>query len=120
MKLTTKKIYESFLVVEGAGDFPLDMLRYDSACPYREVDSHAMAREGRRRLALVRRAVNSLPATHARWLSFGWTVIADSADACIIDDAVAGKGPWARVKDPCRLCGEDRNHPSQPRAGHRC
>lgn len=81
MKLTAKKIYESFLVVEGAGDFPLDMLRYDSACPYREVDSHAMAHEGRRRLVLVRRAVNSLPATYARWESFGWRVLLDCSDS---------------------------------------
>lgn len=22
--------------------------------------------------------------------------------------------------DPCPGCGEDRNHPSQPKAGHRC
>jgi hypothetical protein len=70
------KVYERFFVVEGSGSFPLDMLRYDSACPATEEDSAiAQQHTERRRVALVSRRVNDNFPTEARWRSFGWNVV---------------------------------------------
>lgn len=82
MKPIKKSIYEWFLVVEGSGAFPFDMLRYDSAFPYKEGDSTMLdsGRAERRRVVLVRRGINMNPATMARWESFGWAVVASLTD----------------------------------------
>jgi hypothetical protein len=62
--------------VGGTGTFPVDMLRYDRACPESEEDSNAIRRGGPRQVRLLRfaRAVTAGPKTE-RWNSFGWQVV---------------------------------------------
>lgn len=74
------KVHESFIVVEGSGEFPLDMLRYDSCHPAEKVDSLVIDRSRRRPprrrcVVLFRQSVSSKGPTHARWRSFAWTVL---------------------------------------------
>jgi len=69
--------------VEGSGEFPFDMLRYDSCWPLSErFDSPALshygsdgAQHGRRRVVLVT-AHDGSP-TPARWRSFNWEYVGD-------------------------------------------
>lgn len=76
-----RKKYERFVfTVEGSGQFPFDMLRYDCCYPYSEVyDSNTMAAEyygqrlARRRVTLVTTAEHS--PTPGRWQSFMWRVV---------------------------------------------
>lgn len=69
-------VYEHYVVVQGSGDFPLDMLRYDNAVPMEQCDSGRMAEHGVRRVALTRRGVNDTgTSSAARWQSFGWVVL---------------------------------------------
>lgn len=78
MKIGTTYYFE----VEGAGTFPVDMLRYDGAWPRDEADSalvqqHAYSEpQGRRvvRLASTYTGGNHHPCSD-RWRSFGWQVI---------------------------------------------
>lgn len=84
----------TIIVVEGSGDFPIDMLRYDSAAPLSEADSGIISRSfvdnsgppshpahtsapGKVRVALrAFHSVGNTPATHDRWLrGFGWEVV---------------------------------------------
>lgn len=63
--------------VEGSGEFPFDMLRYDSCWPFsegRDVPSlvHYGPR-GRRRVVL--QTTNQHAPTAGRWQSFNWRVI---------------------------------------------
>jgi hypothetical protein len=72
----TIKVYEKFVVVEGSGEFPLDMLRYDSAFPATEIDSSMVVnRSNLRAVALIVRSVNDLGPTSDRWRSFTWRVV---------------------------------------------
>ncbi len=89
-KVKAMKTYQWFLVVEGRGEFPFDMLRYDSAFPYREEDSSKLkpGRHEMRRVVLCRRGVNALRSTVARWSSFGWQVLMETADPGEAIDAV--------------------------------
>lgn len=82
MKPKAKKFYEWFIVVAGSGMFPIDMLRYDSAFPYREEDSSKCKESAheRRRIVLCRRGVNEV-AGSKRWESFGWHLVFASTDA---------------------------------------
>lgn len=76
MKTKTIKVYEKFVVVEGTGDFPLDMLRYDCAFPATEHDSAIASHySNRRAVALILRSVNDNGPTDPRWTSFLWKVI---------------------------------------------
>jgi hypothetical protein len=62
----------NIVTVEGPGQFPIDMLRYDSAVPHKEEDSYAIL-ENR-----THRTVNVLmegEPTAPRWESFNWKVI---------------------------------------------
>ena len=67
--------------VEGFGDFPLDMLRHDSAYPA-DPESVAAIMAGlrwaasrkRSRELLVVRLVSQRAPTSERWRSFGWSV----------------------------------------------
>ena len=69
---------QTLLIVEGSGQFPVDMLRYDSCAPWSEGDSYSIAtRHDHRRVAL-RRFSTSSGATSARWRSFGWLVLSES------------------------------------------
>lgn len=66
----------SLFTVEGSGEFPYDMLRYDHCWPFSEaLDSPALKahRYDRRRVVL---ATNSPSApTAGRWKSFGWLLL---------------------------------------------
>jgi hypothetical protein len=65
-------------VVEGAGEFPFDMLRSDHCWPATSVDAHNMrAQIRRRRLTLCTYAHNgrSGEPNEARWTSFDWKVV---------------------------------------------
>ena len=63
-------------MVEGSGDFPMDMLRYDSAFPATEHDSAiAQNYHDRRSVALLLRGVNDSGPTVRRWSSFTWQVV---------------------------------------------
>lgn len=59
--------------VSGAGQFPFDMLRYDSCWPRRQTDVLDMtsARAGQRTVSLLGLSAPTV----ARWESFGWTVM---------------------------------------------
>jgi hypothetical protein len=68
--------------VEGSGNFPVDMLRYDICWPATEGDSHQVATpEGVSEASRTSRVVTlkGLKApTLARWRSFGWMVVEES------------------------------------------
>ena len=76
-----RKSKDSYAIVEGSGEFPYDMLRYDNCTPARERDSYEMVTPdwvaGRRRL-IVRRQ-DGLKWTPNRWNSFGWQVMRTGA-----------------------------------------
>jgi hypothetical protein len=65
-------------VVEGSGDFPLDMLRYDRCWPAHADDasrinpSRVAGRARERQIGLC----GLKPPTVGRWASFGWKVVA--------------------------------------------
>lgn len=69
-------------VVEGTGDFPSDMLRYDCCFPVDESEARGIAGWARaaggvlkpRRVTLEHRGSGRAP-TAARWQSFGWRVV---------------------------------------------
>lgn len=66
----------SEFTVEGNGDFPLDMLRYDQCWPKSEstdsINVAARRYTSKRQVTLV--SIKRLP-TIARWESFGWKVV---------------------------------------------
>lgn len=66
-------------VVQGTGQFPIDMLRYDSCIPATEADSQAIESAHRpqrtpRRVTLALRGHATAP-TRGRWESFGWSIV---------------------------------------------
>jgi hypothetical protein len=67
--------------VEGRGDFPLDMLRYDRCFPRTGTDAETILPpehlRGPRCVTLVALARDSRwwEPERGRWISFGWTVI---------------------------------------------
>jgi hypothetical protein len=62
-------------VVEGRGEFPIDMLRYDQCWPRREIDSGTIRRTNEtRKVELMCINTTGRKPTEARWKSFGWTV----------------------------------------------
>ena len=70
-----KRMYEHTYVVQGKGDFPTDMLRYDTSYPLDDINSY----EGLWGAALVHRGlIPDWTPTMERWRSFGWGVLADS------------------------------------------
>lgn len=78
MKHVTEKIHLTILRVEGSGEFPIDMLRYDSCCPATEADSGTIERQDERRVVKLRRFSRAgAPATAARWQSRGWKVLSE-------------------------------------------
>ena len=66
-------------VVEGSGEFPFDMLRYDACYPLNERDSYKLRSSSdvqcRRRVVL--KSLNH-PTTSGRWESYGWRVVVDA------------------------------------------
>lgn len=79
MKHKPTKLYCFNLVVEGSGQFPFDMLRYDHCWPINEgQDSPELAKDWgaeRRQVALRMASPNDHGPTIGRWDSFGWRVI---------------------------------------------
>ena len=78
-------VYRQEFEVEGSGDFPFDMLRYDNCWPVREgTDTGNMAiTYGRpfpmRRIKLARYVFSKSDyPTEGRWKSFLWRVIPES------------------------------------------
>jgi hypothetical protein len=82
------KAYHHEYIVEGPAPFPIDMLRYDGACPRTERDSHLIrdSIEGigpRLKFQVVVSKVWERawkPQVH-RWESFGWKVLAHKSEA---------------------------------------
>jgi hypothetical protein len=79
--------------VSGAGNFPLDMLRYDACWPASESDAlriqghfdrymgSADERNSERRITVTLRRHVEHPSRHpttGRWESFGWRVLAET------------------------------------------
>ena len=60
-------------VVRGGGNFPIDMLRYDSCYPKSERDSGLIESEGRREVTLE--SAGRFAPSHGRWESFLWRVV---------------------------------------------
>ena len=72
------KLYERKIVVEGTGEFPFDMLRYDACHPASERDSGEMGRteyDSPRSIRLIMTTGADRDPTTDRWASFGWLVI---------------------------------------------
>ena len=69
------------VTVQGGGEFPVDMLRYDRLAPYSESDSYAIAESiregtGKRTVQVTRYAEARWTPTVGRWESFGgWKVV---------------------------------------------
>lgn len=60
--------------VEGSGEFPYDMLRYDMCWPATEMyDSAQLSTRKNERRKVTLRGLRS--PTDGRWRSFGWTVL---------------------------------------------
>lgn len=71
----------SYMVVEGSGDFPYDMLRYEGACFDTQADvSAAVSDRDLRRVTLRRYSPPGSKPTPERWRSFLWSVVAVEAD----------------------------------------
>lgn len=67
--------------VEGAGDFPYDMLRYDAAFPWRETDAALLypSHREKRVVTVGKFHTDKTPQiSKPRWRSFGWRVIDSS------------------------------------------
>ena len=60
--------------VEGSGEFPFDMLRYDTCWPEHETDTPMMGRGWSGRAKRSVRMIGLRTPTVGRWLSFGWVV----------------------------------------------
>lgn len=60
-------------VVDGRGEFPLGMLRYDECWPSGPYDVAALTELDLRRR--IRLESNHFMPSKGRWASFGWTVI---------------------------------------------
>jgi len=63
------------IVIEGTGEFPFDMLCYDSAFPKSSENAGAMEHHRRERRRVTVCSVGRGAPTKARWDSFNWRVI---------------------------------------------
>lgn len=72
------KVYITTFIVEGRGQFPTDMLRYDTCVPNTSADATAIDNAGYqepRTVELRRYSSVNGPPTIARWNSFYWKVL---------------------------------------------
>lgn len=71
------KKYRCEFTVEGDGEFPIDMMRYDRCTPATQEDVGKMSMVGVKRcvvmVAFVESKLTTIP-TIRRWESFGWKV----------------------------------------------
>jgi hypothetical protein len=74
--MATKVRYYEF-IVEGTGEFPYDMLRYDACYPSasQDVQSAFSFRIAPREVRRVKLVSTVKQPTEDRWLSFGWKVL---------------------------------------------
>lgn len=72
-------MYVHRFYVIGDGEFPFDMLRYDSCYPVTGEAVLRMSQNGDRRcVELASRQPRGLwRPTESRWMSFGWTAVYD-------------------------------------------
>jgi hypothetical protein len=74
-------IYKTIFQVEGGGEFPMDMLRYDRSAPYTSADASGIAQSieektGRRVVTLIHIGDSAKwSPTFGRWESFRWTCV---------------------------------------------
>lgn len=71
-------MYKTIFTVEGSGEFPFDMLRYNGCFPLNESDSCKlnMHHSELRQVQLVKLHKDRKPElTPRRWLSFDWRII---------------------------------------------
>lgn len=61
-------------VVEGAGQFPVDMLRHDESWPHGQDDSVKLASQDPELRRQVKLATDFRPNLR-RWVTFGWKVV---------------------------------------------
>ncbi len=75
-KEAATKYFMTEFMVEGYGEFPLDMLRYDCATFMSSTDVVEGGKTGNRKVRLKRfySAGSIAEPTVSRWASFGWTV----------------------------------------------
>ena len=78
-------LYIQTFQVEGRGEFPIDMLRYDACYPNTEEDAGLIAMSDHRphqnqiRIVISRLVgAKNTPPTVGRWASFGWRIVHDS------------------------------------------
>lgn len=79
--MSARKFVACTFVVEGAGRFPVDMLRYDRCCPKGQGDViGAFVGDNLRRVELMMfwPSPGGGAPTVGRWASFGWSVVLDS------------------------------------------
>ena len=75
------EFHEVRFEVRGSGRFPLDMLRYDTACPATGEDASRIAQDTRgERAVTLRRFTRDPNLFHGgvsidRWASFGWKLV---------------------------------------------
>lgn len=62
-------------VVEGVGQFPFDMLRYDGCWPYSQQDSVKLEHHDRERRQVTLQTDQDTIITGQRWASFNWRVL---------------------------------------------
>lgn len=74
MATKTHKLYKIAFTVEGSGMFPIDMLRFDRACPMTESESHLITNRDKRTIKLLMFCPTNVGPTEGRWNSFGWEV----------------------------------------------
>lgn len=76
------------LTVRGAGQFPVDMMRYERACPDNQTDSSAITNEEgpTREVHLVQFSRNRhiTQISIDRWKSFGWVILRAEANGRVI------------------------------------
>ncbi len=83
------KLYEHSFTVQGKGDFPIDMLRYDQCYPATGVDAAAIeatkdrfadakSRREVREIRLWKISRTMVGPTNDRWASFMWKVIQEN------------------------------------------
>jgi hypothetical protein len=69
------KLYKITFTVKGNGLFPIDMLRYDRACPLDESASSNIDGRDSREVNLLMFSPTVAGPTEGRWKSFGWNVL---------------------------------------------
>lgn len=74
--MRAQRFYVFEFVVRGRGDFPIDMLRYDSCVPKSQDDVRLMVdRLTERDIRLRMFSATKDGPTHERWASFGWPIV---------------------------------------------